>query len=114
MQIQMVPEDDGTILEGGQKRLAALRVRLLCQALGEVQVVPADDGVADQAVAARRHLLLDLLRVEELLVPAEADRVRESVRVLALVQLLLDRLAEVQQVDPLEQEQRLLDLAELL
>ena len=62
----------------------------------------------------RRRLLLDLLGVEELLVPAEADRVREPVRVLALVQLLLDRLAEVQQVDPPEHEQRLLDLAELL
>jgi hypothetical protein len=52
--------------------------------------------------------------VEELLVAPETDRIRKPVRILPLVQLFLDRLAEIQQVDPLEQEQRLLDLAELL
>ena len=85
----MAPVGDRTIPRGRHERLLPTHIRLPGWELGEVQIVPADDGVADQPVASRRRLLLQPLRVEELLAAPEAGRIREPVRVLALVELFL-------------------------
>ena len=69
----MVPDNDGAVLESPQKGLLSLFISLFSEQLREVQIIPAYDGVADQSVAPLRHLLLHLLRVQELLVATETD-----------------------------------------
>jgi hypothetical protein len=50
-------------LDGCQQFLSVLNVFLLGDFLGEIQVVPADNGIFDQASAFFGNLLLDLLAI---------------------------------------------------
>ena len=101
------------MLHGFDNGLPPLFVRLFRDLLGEVQIVPADDDVSDQPIAAVSHFLLGLFGVEEFLIAAEIGRVGELVRVFPFVELLFDRLPQFHVVDPREHEEGLLDLSEL-
>ena len=71
----------------------------LLEPSAEVQVVPADDGVLDQAVAAFGDLLCDFLALFEAAWIADGDGTGETVREFDLVELLLDGLAQFHLVD---------------
>ena len=78
--------------EHGEGRERGQRGRLLFwgqpgQVLGEVQAVPADDGVHQQALAGLGHQLLGAGGSVKLLVAAVPDGVGEPVGALALVEL---------------------------
>jgi hypothetical protein len=92
MQIDVAPTDHRAVLDGCQQFLSVLNVFLLGDFLGEIQVVPADNGIFDQASASFGNLLLDLFAIQEVTVIPEGYRLRELVGALALVQLLFDRL----------------------
>jgi hypothetical protein len=92
MQIDVAPTDHRDVLDGCQQFLSVLNVFLLGDFLGEIQVVPADNGIFDQASASFGNPLLDLFAIQEVMVIPEGYRLRELVGALALVQLLFDRL----------------------
>ena len=74
------------------------------QVLGEVQVVPADDSVHQQALAGFGDQLLGAGGGVKLLVAPVPDGVGQAVGAFALVELLLDALAQLYLVDVAQQE----------
>ena len=99
----MAVGEHGEGRERGQ-RSGLLLGRQPGQVLGEVQVIPADDGVHQQALAGLGHQLLGAGGGVKLLVAAVPDGVGQPVGASALVELLLDALAQVHLVDVAQQE----------
>src|SRR5437773_12354369 len=62
----------------------------LFELLRQVEIVPADDAVLDEPLAAFRQLLVFLLRLQKLPRISHRDGAREAVCVLYPVQLLFD------------------------
>src|SRR5262245_2212042 len=58
MQVDMPPTHHGPLLHSHQYGLPAVRIRLLPDFLGEIQVIPADDRVLAQTPTALGQLLL--------------------------------------------------------
>ena len=96
MQIQMVPDDDGALLEGGQQGLPSFLLGFLGQHLRQVKLVPANDGVADQSVTPLGDLLLGFLGVEQLLIATKRNRIGKAIGLFPLVELFLNGLPELQ------------------
>ena len=74
-------------------------IRCLFELVSEVEVVPADDGVLDKAVAGFRDLLLLLFGLGELAGVAYGDGAGEPIGQFDLVELALDGLPQVEIID---------------
>nr|WP_240686423.1 hypothetical protein [Aliiroseovarius marinus] len=87
-------------------------IRGLFELVGEVEVVPTDDAVFDEAVAGLGDLLFLFFGLGELAGIANGDGAGEAVGEFNLVELALDGLPQTQIIDIAQNEQRFDDLAE--
>jgi hypothetical protein len=87
------------VAHGVEQRVAVGLIWLSLEFTVEVEVIPADDGVLDEPPAALSDFLILFLALNELLVVTVRDGPGEFIRALHLVQLLLDRLPELNVVD---------------
>ena len=78
----------------------------------EVEIIPADDGVFDQAIAGLGYLQFFFLDLRELTRIAYSDSTGEAVGQFHLVELAFDRLPEVEIIDIAQNEQGFDDLPE--
>ena len=101
VQVALGEHDEGR--ERGQGS-GLLLGRQPSQVLGELQVVPANDGVHQQALAGLGHQLLGARGGVKFLVAPVPDGVGQAVGALALVELLLDALAQLDLVNVAQQE----------
>lgn len=108
----MLPRNHRTAGNRLQKRVKNRLIVRLCEFLRQVKVIPANDAILDQPLAAFGDFLFLLLRLNEF--PRTAHRYSscESMGELDLVELALDRLAQFDFVDVTQDENRLGDLAE--
>jgi hypothetical protein len=95
-----------------EQRLPGLGIVGLLDPAGEVEVIPADDAVLDEAVAGLGDLLLFLFGLGKLAGIADSHGSGEAVGQFDLVELALDGLAQVEIIDIAQDEQRLDDLPE--
>ena len=78
----------------------------------EIEVIPADDTVLDEPVAAFRNLLLFFFRLREFTGAANSDGARKFIDQLDLVELLFNRLPQLYIIDITQDEIGFDDLAE--
>lgn len=114
LQIDVLPGRHRASLKLLNQLSSSLRGGFTSDKLGRVNIVPADNRVLDEAFASFGDLLLDPVAVQKLVVVAERNCLRKLVRVLAFVELLLNRLPKLQDVDVAENEFGLPDSAEFL
>ena len=95
---------DRAVAHGVEQRFAVGLIGLSIEFAGEVQIIPANDGVLDEPPAALGNFLILFLALNELLVVTVRDGPGEFVRALHFVQLLLNRLPELDVVDVFQNE----------
>ena len=71
MEIDVVPGDDGAMAHRAEEFLPTLFAVGFRQLFREIEIIPANDGVFDQAAAPFGDLLLDFFPRQELLVIAK-------------------------------------------
>ena len=97
---------------GAAQHFSGFRVCGLFDLAGKVQVIPADDAVLDEPVAAFRDLLLFFFRLREFTGIANGDGTGKFIGQFDLVELLFDSLTQLDIIDVTQDEQRLDHLAE--
>ena len=89
-----------------------LRVRDLADPAGEIEIIPADNTVLDQPVAAFRNLLFLFFSLGEFARISDRDGAGEFVGQLDLVELFFDGLSQFDIIDVAQDEQGFDDLPE--
>ncbi|BCT66846.1 hypothetical protein NNRS527_00414 [Nitrosospira sp. NRS527] len=82
--------------------------------LRQIQVIPADNAILDEALAGLGGLLILLFGVQKLPWAANGHSAGEAMHVLDAVEHFFDRHAQLRFVDVAQNEQALWDLAERL
>ena len=94
LEIDMLPGDDGAVAHRDEECLPAVLVVGFRQLFREIEIIPANDGVFDQAAAPFGDFLLDFFPRQELLVIAKRHGARKLIGVFAFVELLFHRLTQ--------------------
>ena len=113
-QVYVPPGDDGVVSDGGPDLRSELIGGGLAEAMLEEQVIPANDGILNEAVASLGDLLLLLVSVDELTRVADRDRASEPITEFNPVEQILDRHAQFNIVNVTQDEHGLDDTAERL
>src|ERR1700694_1413687 len=113
MQIDMPPTRHRAVLDCLQYLLPTLGILLLPDPVRQIEVVPADDGVLDQASAPLGNFLFHLFAVQELVVVTERDRLRELIGIFTFVELLFDCLSKLHVINDAQNKIRFWNFAEL-
>lgn len=98
--------------DGAQEALSSFGTLDPSQLGREIEIVPADDAVFDEAIAGLGDFLLLLFGVNELAGIADGDGSGEAIGELDFVELFLDSLPQLEVVDIAQDEQGLDDLTE--
>jgi hypothetical protein len=92
--------------------LSALGIGFLRNFLGQIEIIPADESVLEQTPTPFSEFLFDLFAIQEGVVVAERDGLRELMSIFAFVQLLFDRLPECHLINEAQQKVGLQNCAE--
>ena len=93
-QIDVLPGDHRTVGNRRQKLLASLRVGGFRKLLRQIQIIPANDAVLDQAFATLGYLLFLFFGLDELPGAAYRHRTSKPMGVFDFIELAFDRLAK--------------------
>ena len=107
----MLPRYYRAVGDSLQESLPALEIICFSQLLRQVEIIPACNAIFDEPFAALSDLLFLLFCLDKLARVAHRDSPCKAVRMLNLVELTLDRLAQFNLVDVAENEGGLDDLA---
>ena len=112
-EINVPPARYRAILDNPQQLPPVLSILLLPDLVRQIEIIPADDGVLDEASAPLGNFLFHFFAIQKLVVVAERDGLRELIGVFAFVELLFDRLSKLYVIDDAQDKIRFGNFAEL-